>query len=117
MATQRDWDFNEYTQYFRLTPQPRYGKQRFFGIIEAYVERPLRDIIKSPWVFKYALALVKEMMGRSKSRFEQITLPGGGTIAGSVFLTEAQQEKEKLETMLQEGRGFGEAPPPMFVIG
>ena len=42
---------------------------------------------------------------------------GGGTIAGSVFLTEAQQEKEKLETMLQEGRGFGEAPPPMFVIG
>ena len=62
LATQRDWDFNEYTQYFRLTPQPRYGRQRFFGVIEAYVERPLRDIIKSPWVFKYALALVKEMM-------------------------------------------------------
>lgn len=45
LATKRDWFFDKYTQYFTLSPQPRHGRH-FFAVLNCYVERPIRDIIK-----------------------------------------------------------------------
>ena len=43
--------------------------ERFFGIVECWVERPLKDVLKEPWVFDYALAVCKEMIGRVRSKW------------------------------------------------
>ena len=50
LATRRDVQFDNRTQYLRLLPQPR--TSQFFGILECYLERPLRDIVKEKWVIK-----------------------------------------------------------------
>ena len=61
LALRRDIQFDERTQYMRITPQPKMGSSpsRFWGAVSCYVERPLSDIIKEPWVYQYALALTK----------------------------------------------------------
>ena len=43
-ATRRDINFNPRTQYLILYPQPR--NTEFYGLLECYVERPLRDLVK-----------------------------------------------------------------------
>ena len=119
LATKRDWQFNEYTQYFTLSPQPASQPgTEFYGVVQCYVERPLRDIIKSPWVFKYAMACVKEILGRIRSKWgDSVALPGGGSLTGNALAQEGVQEKKDLEQLLMTTHGFGEAPPPLFFIG
>lgn len=117
LATQRDWHFNDRTQYFTLNPQPD-GRTRFFACLCCYIEKPLRDIIKEPWVFQYALALVKIILGGIRSKWGTQPLMGTqGALDGSALLTAGQSEKEKLETMLIEKNGYGDAAPPRFFIG
>lgn len=65
LATKHTWHFDPHSQYFTLSPQPRKDRERFFGVLYCYVEEPLRNVIKSPWVWRYALALCKIMVGRS----------------------------------------------------
>lgn len=117
LATKRDWQFNEYTQYFTLSPEPRENTE-FYGVVQCYIERPLRDIIKSPWVFKYAMACVKEILGRIRSKWgDSVSLPGGGSLTGNALAQEGVQEKKELEELLMNSHGYGEAPPPLFFIG
>lgn len=68
LATKRDWKFNPYTQYLTFIPEP-HEHQWFYGVFECAVQRPLIEIIKSPWVFKYALACVKEMIGNVRGKW------------------------------------------------
>lgn len=119
LATKRDWHFNPYTQYLTFSPQPSSTPgTEFYGVVQCYVERPLRDIIKSPWVFKYAMACVKEILGRIRSKWgDSVSLPGGGSLTGNALAQEGVQEKKELEEMLKKDRGFGEADPPLFFIG
>lgn len=116
LATKRDWKFNEYTQYFTLNPQPR-ENTRFYSVIECYIERPLKDIIKSPWVYQYALAVVKEMIGNISGRYGTVALPGGGQISGETIKQEGLSEQDKLRTLLTQKNGYGEAQFPGFYLG
>lgn len=85
LATKRGWHFNKDTQYLTLTPQPKLG-ERFFGIVECWVEKPLKDVLKEPWVFDYALALVKEMLGRVRSKWgDSVQMLGGGSLTGNAL--------------------------------
>jgi hypothetical protein len=60
--------------------------ERFFGIVECWVERPLKDVLKEPWVFDYALALVKEMLGRVRSKWgDGVQMLGGGSLTGNAL--------------------------------
>lgn len=117
LATKHSWHFDPHSQYFTLSPQPRKERERFFGVLHCYVEEPLRNVIKSPWVWRYALALCKIILGGIRSKWGQVTLLGGGTLDGSALLTQGQEEKKELEQQLIEKRGFGEAEPPIFFIG
>lgn len=45
LATKRTWKFDNQTQYFTISPQPQ-PNQRFFGVINCYIEKPLRTVIK-----------------------------------------------------------------------
>jgi hypothetical protein len=88
LAVKRGWHFNKDTQYLTLTPQPRMG-ERFFGIVECWVERPLKDVLREPWVFDYALALCKEMLGRVRSKWgDSVSMLGGGSLTGNALAQE-----------------------------
>lgn len=117
LATKHTWHFDPHSQYFTLSPQPRKDRERFFGVLYCYVEEPLRNVIKSPWVWRYALALCKIMIGAARGKWGDIQILGGGTISGNAFAQQGETERKELEQQLIEKQGFGEAEPPVFLIG
>ena len=116
LALQRTFKFDERRQHLVLYPEPKAG-ERFYGVFGAYLEQPIGDLIKEPWVFQYALALTKITIGRIRSKFTGTQLFGGGTLDTSL-LQEGLSEKKELEQMLLTGTpGFGDAAPPSFFVG
>jgi hypothetical protein len=117
LSTKRYFKFDERTQHLLLVPEPKTG-ERFYGCVSCYVEKPIRDIIKEPWVFQYALALTKITLGRVRGKFGNAQLFGGTSLDTSI-LQEGLQEKKELEEMMTTGgsTGFGDGAPPMFFVG
>lgn len=116
LAIRRDVHFDPRSQYLTMYPQP--NKNRFYGVISCYVERSIRDVIKEPWVYQYALALSKITVGRVRSKFTGVTLLGGGSVNYDL-LQEGITEKNELEKRLYEGAspGFGDADAIMMFVG
>jgi hypothetical protein len=116
LAIRRDIKFDERTQYLQMYPQP--GSSRFYGVLACYLERPIRDLVKEQWVYEYALALTKITIGRVRSKFTGVTLLGSGTLNYDL-LAEGLQDKKDLEERLLTGAsaGFGDADPPIFLVG
>ena len=117
LSTKRYFKFDERTQHLLLLPEPK-EKERFYGVVSCYVEKPIRFLIKEPCVYQYALALTKITLGRVRCKFGNAQLFGGTSLDTSI-LQEGLQEKKELETMLTSGAatGFGDAAPPMFFVG
>ena len=116
LSTKRYFKFDERTQHMLLIPEPKTG-ERFYGVVSCYVEKPVYDLIKEPWVYQYALALTKITLGRVRGKFGSAQLFGGTTLDTSI-LQEGLTEKKELEEMLLTGTpGFGDAAPPMFFVG
>lgn len=118
LAQRQSFTFDPRTQILVLYPPPKTGS-RYWATVACYVERPLKDVIKEPWVFQYALALSKIAVGNVRGKYANTTLFGGGSINASDFKSEGLQEKKDLEEKLFTGAatGFGDANPPMFFIG
>ena len=121
LALQRGVSFDERTQYMRITPQPKMGSSpsRFYGVVSCYVERPLCDIIKEPWVFQYATALTKIAMANVRGKITGVQLFGGGVINYNDLLSQGLKEKDALEEKLFTGAsaGFGDSDPVLFFMG
>lgn len=120
LALQRSITFDERTQYMRMTPAPGQGSSsKFWGVLACYVERPLIDIIKEPWVYQYALALSKIAVGNIRGKITGAALFGGGQINYNDILQQGLKEKDALENMLYTGAspGMGGADPVMFFVG
>jgi hypothetical protein len=121
LALRRDIQFDERTQYMRITPQPKTGTSpsRFYGAISCYVERPLSDIIKEPWVYQYATALTKIAIGNVRGKYTNTALFGGGIINYNDLLTQGLTEKKELEAMLYSGAsaGMGDSEPILMMVG
>jgi hypothetical protein len=119
LATKPSWDFDDRTQIMRLYPQPQqsqYQTIQYYAVIQCYVERALRDVIKEQWVYQYALALSKITLGRVRGKFTGTALFGGGNVNADM-LSEGLEEKKELERQLYEGApGFGDNDPPMFWV-
>jgi hypothetical protein len=116
LATRKDLSFDPRTQYMQMYPQPNVS--RFYGVITCYVERPIRDLIKEQWVYKYASALCKIVIGRVRGKFTGVSLLGGGTL-NTDLLNEGITERDILEKMLLEGAspGMGDTDPTLFFVG
>lgn len=116
LAIRRDLKFDQRTQYLQMYPQPK--DSRFYGVVSCYLERPIRDLVKEQWVYEYAAALSKIVIGRVRGKFGGVSLLGGGTL-NTDLLNEGLSEKKELETMLLTGAtpGFGDTDPPMFFVG
>ena len=55
------------------------------------------------WIFRYALALSKEMLGYIRNKYSSIPIPNGEvTLNGSDLTSQGQTEKEALITQLRE---------------
>ena len=111
--------FDDRKQKLYLTPEP--GTKRkadWYGIIGAYVERPVCELVREPWVYQYSLALTKIIIGRIRGKYQGTDLFGGGSPNYSELLQEGQTEKKELEDKLYEGvPGFGDGQPPLFFVG
>ena len=117
LAVKRGWHFNKDTQYLTLTPQPRMG-ERFFGIVECWVEKPLKDVLKEPWVFDYALAVCKEMLGRVRSKWgDNVQMLGGGSLTGNALAQEGVNKQKELLEELIKNQAYGAMHKPRFFIG
>lgn len=117
LAVKRGWSFNKDTQYLTLTPQPRMG-ERFFGIVECWVEKPLKDVLKEPWVFDYALAVCKEMLGRVRSKWgDNVSMLGGGSLTGNALAQEGVTKQKELLDELIKNQAYGAMHKPRFFIG
>ncbi len=112
-ALKRRFEFNDRTQMLKLLPEPITG-QRFIGIIGAYVEKPIKDLIMERWIYKYALALTKIQVGNVRGKFGAVQLFGGGTVSIEIG-AQGLAEQEKLEAELMDSHG--EVPPIKFFIG
>lgn len=117
LAIRQSWEFNERTQYLKIYPQPN-STTRYYALISCYVERPIRDIIKEAWVYQYALALTKQIVGQVRGKFGGLTLFGGQTFNATDIYTQGSEEKKALEEKLYTGAVAGfDADPPMFFVG
>jgi hypothetical protein len=120
LATRRHFTFDPRTQLLAFYPPPRTpgSGSRFYGTVACYVERPLRDIIKEPWVYQYALALSKISLGNIRGKITGVQMFGGGSINYNDILTQGLEEKKDLEEKLYTGApGLGDVAPPMFFVG
>lgn len=106
--------FDPRTQRMRIIPEPD-PTNPFIGIIGAYVERPIKDIIIERWVQQYALALTKIAVGHIRGKYSNVNLFGGGSIQGGDLTQQGISERDKLEEEIL--KSYGEMSPPLFFCG
>jgi len=55
------------------------------------------------WIRQYAAALAKEILGLTRSKFQVIPIPNADlTLNGEALITQAREDKDKLQTQLKE---------------
>lgn len=114
-ATQPQVLFDKRTQYMRLIPEPTRVGTRYVGVIGAWVERAICDIIAERWVYQYVTALTMIQVGNIRSKFGQVSLLGGGAIQWNELLQQGTTMKTQLEEELMEK--FGESLPLGIYVG
>ena len=120
LAQRRYIQFDDRSQMMTMFPPPRTpgSGSRFYGVVSCYIEKPLRDIIKEPWVYQYALALTKINIGQVRGKYNNMNLLGGGTLNYNDILQQGLTEKKELEERLYTGApGLGDVSPPQFFLG
>lgn len=121
LAINRSIKFDERTQYLQMYPPPRTpgSGQRFYGVLNCYVERPVQQLIQEQWVQQYSLALTKIAVGHVRGKYTAVNLFGGGQLNYNDVLSQGLKEKEELEKRLYEGSapGLGDASPVQMLVG
>lgn len=116
LALKRSYEFNDRTQYLRIYPEPT-DSVRFYGVLDCYIEKPIRDLIKEQWVYQYALALTKIGVGYVRGKFSGVNIFGGQAWAADIK-ADGITERDKLEEQLYtNSAGLGDADLPCMFIG
>jgi hypothetical protein len=106
--------FDNKSQILKIIPEPR-PDTSYLGIVGCYIERPIKDLIKERWVWKYSLALTKIAIARTREKFSGTSLFGGGSVNSQSLLAEGTADKEKLEIELMTS--YADSMPMTFFIG
>jgi hypothetical protein len=109
-----EFRFDPRSQILRILPEPQ-STHTYMGIVGCYIERPIKDLIRERWVQKYALALTKIGIARTREKFNGTNLFGGGSVNAASLLSEGLSEKEKLEQELMNN--YQDNFPTQFFIG
>jgi len=116
LALKRSFEFNDRTQYLRIYPEPT-DSVRFYGVLDCYIEKPIRDLIKEQWVYQYALALTKIGVGYVRGKFNGVNIFGGQAWAADIK-ADGITERDKLEEQLYtNASGLGDSDPCTFICG
>lgn len=76
-------------------------------VIEIEVEPPLDELYCNEHVKRLTLAYCKIMLGQIRTKFDNITLPGGGSVSKDI-LSEGKEELEKIMENLRAETAFGQ---------
>lgn len=114
LAMKPHFRFDSRTQILRIIPEPL-DTHTYLGVVGCYIERPIKDLIRERWVQKYALALVKIAIARTREKYTNTTMFGGGQVNYQTLLQEGLKEKETLEQELMNNHQ--DNVPPTFFIG
>jgi len=114
LAMTPQFRFDPRTQVLKILPEPQ-KTNTYLGVVGCYIERPVKDLIRERWVQKYALALTKIGIARTREKFTGTALMGGGNVNYSALLAEGLDEKKTLEQELMNEHQ--DSAPSMFFIG
>lgn len=114
-ATKPQIRFDERTQRMRIIPEPTQNNNRYVGVVGCTVERPIKDMVRERWVFQYASAIVKIMVGNVRGKFGSVNLLGGAAVNYNDIRSQGLEEKKQLEEEIL--RSFGEVQPLGFLVG
>ena len=99
-------------KYIQLYPTPRVGNQRVILEYKAINAETINPEYKI-WIFQYALALAKGMLGQSRGKYKVLPGPqGGAQLNGDELIRQSMEEQQRLEDKLRDE--FEE--PPAFTM-
>ena len=120
------WSFNLVNNQLKIFPIPDRDKRLFFeyvkisekynpvkdartNIVTDIMNAPFRNPIYSKintvgrtWIFKYTLALSREIEAHIRIQFANVNVQGVGSLQGSELVADARTEKDQLITELKE---------------
>jgi hypothetical protein len=114
LAMTPQFRFDPRSQILRIIPEPK-PEHTYLGVVGCYIERSIKDLIRERWVQKYALALSKIAIARTREKYQGTNLFGGGQVQSTTLLAEGIKEKEILEQELMNN--YQDNAPPTFFIG
>ena len=99
-----------YFEYFEVNDKKSasIGSERglITNVAEVPYDNPTYDYINSigrQWIFRYSLALAKELLGYIRGKYQTVQIPGSETTLNQAdLLSDARSEKEALITQLRE---------------
>lgn len=124
MLRYHTYTFDADTQLLKITPEPRQSRYDNVYVdnsdcmacymVGVYVEKPVEQILKQPWIREWVIASCAETLGLIRSQYGTVTLYGGATVTGESLVTMGQTQKEKLLDQLRK-ENYYSAPPLIFV--
>jgi hypothetical protein len=106
--------FDPKNQILRILPEP-ISEQSYLGVVGCYLERPVKDLINERWIYRYALALCKVVVGNVRGKFGGTNLFGGGQVNYQDFMSQGITERDALENELKNT--YEDVTGAMFFIG
>ena len=97
-------------EYYKKTDKKGAVKDSTSGLITNVGEVPYENVtygsinsVGRQWIYRYTLALTKELLGYIRGKYQQIPVPGSNTgLNQADLLTDARSEKVDLLTQLRE---------------
>lgn len=108
------WDYNTFTKQLYLYEAPK-ADQTFGLLVYEQIDQDLPEhanIFDQRWVKKYSVECARYQWAMNLSKYSGSVLPGGLQLDVPAMVTEANQNKEKLE---EELRDKYELPPDFFI--
>jgi hypothetical protein len=114
LAMTPHYRFDPKNQILRIIPEP-IPDQSYLGVVGCYIERPVKDLINERWIYRYALALSKIIVGNVRGKFGGTNLFGGGQVNYQDFMSQGIAERDALEQELKNT--YEDVTGAMFFIG
>ena len=102
-----DFQYNRFTKILTLIPEPHdAGHSDHFVVAECNCEPPLSEYYSNDTCMRLCLAESKILLGIIRKKYQNVQLPGGGTIDTSIG-DEGKEERDKIieDIMKVESKG------------
>ena len=124
-----DWTFNNVTGQLLMYPSPQnymYGGRHKYmstgnqrskhckvpSVFTVEIEPPLEELYSTDAVKQLTFGYAKMLLGTIRSKFQNVSLPGGAVVSGEVFRTEGQAAVTEAINEIRKTESIGN----MFII-